>query len=83
MVDIDDLTGIAIIEEGQGHKSSTINLNIFSLDITGGSFSTPEIIVLLGQNGCGKTTFINYIYGKIKGCISRIWCFNKNTNNKI
>ncbi len=38
----------------------------FSLQIEPGSFSDSEIIVLLGENGTGKTTFIRMLAGKLK-----------------
>jgi len=38
----------------------------FLLDIQKGSFSTSEIIVMLGQNGTGKTTFIRMLAGLLK-----------------
>jgi len=38
----------------------------FSLQIEPGSFSDSEIIVLLGENGTGKTTFIKMLAGKLK-----------------
>lgn len=38
----------------------------FSLQIETGSFSDSEIIVLLGENGTGKTTFIKMLAGKLK-----------------
>ena len=41
-------------------------LGSFRLSIDAGSFSNSEIVVLLGQNGTGKTTFINMLAGLIK-----------------
>jgi ATP-binding cassette subfamily E protein 1 len=38
----------------------------FELNITSGEFATSEIVVLLGQNGTGKTTFINMLAGIYK-----------------
>lgn len=38
----------------------------FSLTVSKGSFSTSEIIVMLGENGCGKTTMIKMLCGLIK-----------------
>lgn len=37
----------------------------FSLEIKGGSFSDSEIVVMLGENGTGKTTFIRMLAGLI------------------
>jgi len=38
----------------------------FKLTVKSGVFTDSEIIVLLGENGMGKTTLINLIAGKIK-----------------
>ncbi|GAA6006037.1 hypothetical protein JCM10207_007321 [Rhodosporidiobolus poonsookiae] len=38
----------------------------FKLNLKGGSFTDSEIIVLLGENGTGKTTFVKLLAGKIK-----------------
>ena len=35
----------------------------FQLDIEEGSFSSSQIIVLLGENGTGKTTFVKILAG--------------------
>lgn len=37
----------------------------FTLSVDAGNFSDSEIIVLLGENGTGKTTFISMLAGKI------------------
>jgi len=40
--------------------------NNFKLTIEAGSYNSSEIIVLLGENGTGKTTFIKLLAGLIK-----------------
>jgi ATP-binding cassette subfamily E protein 1 len=37
----------------------------FKLNVESGSFAASEIIVMLGQNGTGKTTFIKLLAGKL------------------
>ncbi|KAN0059887.1 Fe-S cluster-binding ribosome biosynthesis protein [Thecaphora frezii] len=41
-------------------------LGNFSLTIEGGEFSDSEIIVFLGENGTGKTTFVKMLAGKLE-----------------
>jgi ATP-binding cassette subfamily E protein 1 len=38
----------------------------FTLDVKAGQFTDSEIIVLLGQNGTGKTTLIRMLAGRLK-----------------
>lgn len=35
----------------------------FELEIEAGSFSDSQIVVLLGENGTGKTTFVKILAG--------------------
>lgn len=48
------------------YPSMTKTLNDFKLNINSGSFKQSEIIVLLGENGTGKTTFIDILSGKVQ-----------------
>jgi len=48
------------------YPSMTKTLGNFKLEIEGGEFTDSEIIVLLGQNGTGKTTFIRMLAGLLK-----------------
>lgn len=38
----------------------------FQLDVESGEFTDSEIIVMLGENGTGKTTFIRMLHGSLK-----------------
>ena len=44
----------------------TKTLGTFKLTIEGGSFNASETIVMLGQNGTGKTTMIKMLGGYMK-----------------
>ncbi|KAL6624230.1 ABC transporter E family member 2 [Neocallimastix sp. 'constans'] len=48
------------------YPKMTKTLGNFKLDIEAGEFTDSEIIVLLGQNGTGKTTFIRMLAGLLK-----------------
>lgn len=41
-------------------------LGNFKLSVEKGQFSDSEILVLLGENGTGKTTFIRMLAGKLE-----------------
>lgn len=45
------------------YPAMTKTMGDFKLHIDAGSFSTSEIVVMLGQNGTGKTTFIRMLAG--------------------
>lgn len=44
----------------------TKRLGDFHLEIKHGQFTDSEIIVMLGENGTGKTTFIRLLAGLLK-----------------
>lgn len=41
-------------------------LSTFKVDIEEGNFNQSEIVVLLGENGTGKSTFIHLLAGLLK-----------------
>ncbi|OMJ73487.1 hypothetical protein SteCoe_27820 [Stentor coeruleus] len=47
------------------YEGMTKTFQGFKLSIEPGAFSNSEIIVMLGQNGTGKTTFIKMLAGKL------------------
>ncbi|KAL7715879.1 ABC transporter [Entamoeba marina] len=48
------------------YPSMSKTLDTFHLNVKAGGFNPSEIIVLLGQNGTGKTTFIRLLAGQTK-----------------
>jgi ATP-binding cassette subfamily E protein 1 len=48
------------------YPSMSKTLGGFTLDVVAGGFTDSEIIVMLGQNGTGKTTFIKMLAGLMK-----------------
>jgi len=45
------------------YPALTVKQGGFQLDVEAGSFSSSEIVVLLGENGTGKTTFVRVLAG--------------------
>ena len=45
------------------YPSMTKTLGSFKLTVEAGSFTDSEIIVMLGENGTGKTTFVRLLAG--------------------
>jgi ATP-binding cassette subfamily E protein 1 len=46
------------------YPAMTKTLGDFKLTVESGSFTDSEIIVMLGENGTGKTTFIRLLHGE-------------------
>lgn len=59
------------------YPEMTKTLGNFSLKVRTGQFTDSEILVLLGENGTGKTTFIKLLAGIMPpdGSIGIIICF--------
>lgn len=48
------------------YPNLTKTLGGFKLEVEAGGFSDSEIVVLVGENGMGKTTFVQMLAGKLK-----------------
>ena len=48
------------------YPDMTKDLGKYHLQVDGGQFTDSEIIVMLGENGTGKTTFIRMMAGLLK-----------------
>ena len=54
------------------YPEMTKKFNGFQLDVTSGEFSNQQIIVLLGENGTGKTTLVRILAGFEKDLVDDI-----------
>lgn len=70
----DNLDELEVDQQSYSYKypSLTKKLGTFTLDIDAGEFTTSQIIVLLGENGTGKTTFVKILAGLDKEMKSEI-----------
>lgn len=53
------------LKKVDSHATGDSGSEGFRLDIDSGNFADSEIIVMLGENGTGKTTFIKMLAGKL------------------
>lgn len=79
---IDGIKSIPIIK----YNNDVVKFDNFQLDVNGGVIeSITNIVLLLGENGTGKTTFLNHLYKEIDIAISykqqtinaKEWILNK------
>jgi ATP-binding cassette subfamily E protein 1 len=64
---VNDLTDIQIANDIKlEYESSVVKYDNFTMQIEQGTFpSSSSITVMLGQNGCGKTTFVKYLVSQL------------------
>ena len=55
-----------------------IRLGVFEISVDGGEFTDSEIIVMLGENGTGKTTFIRMLAGLLQPDVGGLFSLNCN-----
>ncbi|KAG4302851.1 hypothetical protein PCK1_000794 [Pneumocystis canis] len=71
---ISDSSDIFSLERNRtySYPSMTKKLGNFTLEVSAGEFTNSEIIVMLGENGTGKTTFIKLLAGILKPDIGEV-----------
>lgn len=62
---VDENVGV-VNSQSYEYPAMTKTLGNFKLSVEAGSYSDSEIIVLLGENGMGKTTLVQLLGGKLK-----------------
>lgn len=66
MLGADDTTGKKESMQVWNYPEMTKTLGTFKLTVKGGMFKPSEIVMMLGENGTGKTTLIKIIAGILK-----------------
>lgn len=58
----------SVLEQTRAYQYPSMKkkLGNFELEVEGGSFNDSEILVFLGENGTGKTTFVKMLAGKLQ-----------------
>lgn len=51
---------------GKRQRLTSYSYSLFAPQVEAGEFTDSEIIVMLGENGTGKTTFIRMLAGMLK-----------------
>ena len=62
----EDIERVALYSYPAMTKTMTNNDQSFILHVEEGTFTDSEIVVMLGENGTGKTTFIRMLAGLLK-----------------
>lgn len=57
---------VAVKTQKTAYPAMTKTLGGFKLHVDAGDFSDSEIVVLLGENGMGKTTLVQLLGGKLE-----------------
>lgn len=66
MVEASDVQDDVVRNRMYGYPNMIKKMGDFQLEVCSGEFTDSEIIVMLGQNGTGKTTFIRLLAGLLK-----------------
>jgi ATP-binding cassette subfamily E protein 1 len=63
---VEEETALSKVRMRYKYPNMVKSFDGFKLNVQQGHFSDSEIVVLLGENGTGKTTFIKMLAGKLK-----------------